>query len=248
MVNRLMPGCDLQWNVLPVHQSESYVRQIIDKGRDDGTLSGLILIACPRTVQEIALELNVPAVVFGGVYATTSALPSIDHDEFEVGFQLAQHLVKAGHKKFGVIMRENRLPGDDRFMGGIHQALAEGELAFGAIVERSLPVDARAARDEVRKLFEADDRPTAMVCRDAFYADVVVSVAEETGLVLGRDIDVVHDGVDNAELRSAPLACMRSQLDLDIEAERVVELLNNVLEGTQDASECRTIPVALVPG
>ena len=88
-------------------------------------MAGLVLLGCPREVQEAALDIGAPAVVFGGVFATTRSLPSVDVDQHEAGRLMARYVVERGHHRIGLITRDTWLPGDNRLLDGVNEVLSE---------------------------------------------------------------------------------------------------------------------------
>ena len=124
-------------------------------------MSGLVLLGCPREIQEAVAEQQAPAVVFGSVFATARSLSSADADPLESGRLMARCVVGRGHARIALLTRDVWLPGDNLLLDGINEALAKARLEEGALVIRSLPVDADLAATEVRDLLGQKRPPKA---------------------------------------------------------------------------------------
>jgi hypothetical protein len=172
-LRKQIPGCDVQFNFLPNEQPLEYVRQIVDREASVGALHGLIVLGCPHPVHEYVLEKKLPAIVFGGVYPTAANLPSVDVDQHAIGFHAAHWLLKQGHRRIALLAREVWLPGDNRLVDGVNEAMAAARLSQGALVIRSVPLDGPAIGMEIVQLMQEADPPTAFICRSPRFVPVV---------------------------------------------------------------------------
>ena len=239
-------GYDVQINVLRRENRVAYVRSLLEKASGEGWLSGMVLVGCSREIQELALETCKPTAVFGGVFGTTRLLPSADVDQHGTGRLMARYAADRGHRRMCLVMRDTWLPGDHRTLDGINEVLAEAGLPPGTLTVRNFPVDAEVAEAEIRHLLTSSRRPTALLCRSRFFAQVASDVAASIGLTVPDDLLLISD-VDS--LKSAdeirwPKVC--PELSFKDQAAVVGRLLHTTIERPDERARHETIPVQLV--
>jgi len=240
-----LPGHDVQINILPEQDAVSHLRQMVRKASQIGWLSGLVLVGCSREIQELVVELKVPAVVFGGVFATTRSLPSIDVDQHASGRLMARFAVSHGRRRIGLVMRDMWLPGDNQLLDGVNEALAEADLNHGALVIRSLPVDRQLAHAELRDLLGRANRPTALICRTRFFSEAAHAAAEAMGLRVGEDLTVISDAESPQSAADLPWQNVCPELDYKAQAALVGQLLREYIDGHPEGPQHKVIPVRL---
>ena len=240
-----LPGYNVQINVLPDEGALAHLRQMLQKASEIGWLSGLVLVGCGREIQELILEMKVPAVVFGGVFATTRRLPSADLDQHASGRLMATLAVDRGHRRIGLVMRDMWLPGDNQLLDGINEVLAEAGLNHGALIVRSLPVDREQAAAELRELLGRPNRPTALICRGRFFGEAAQAAAKAMGLRVGEDLTLVSDAESLQSAADLPWPKVCPELDYKAQAAIVGQLLREYIEGHPEVPQHKVIPVRL---
>ncbi|MDY0170635.1 MAG: substrate-binding domain-containing protein [Thermoguttaceae bacterium] len=176
---------------LPARDELSYLRELLAGGKADGSLQGLLLLGCGRQIQEAVLAHNVPAVVVGGVFTSTSLLPSIDLDQYASGEMAAQYMVRRGHRHLGLICGETWLPGDNAFFEGVNRVLHEARGLRPRLTTRSVPMEHAVATAEVRQLLARQPRPTGLICRGRFLTEAACHAAGEARIAIPGDLDVL---------------------------------------------------------
>ena len=245
-----LPGYQVQANILPPHNPAHLVKQVFDQFASDKTLSGVILLSCPRevqeTVQSLSQEHNVPAVSFGTLYPNITTIPSVDHDQYEAGRLMADYLIARGHRRIMLLMKEHWLPGDNRMLAGINQALADAKLNYGALSTHAIPEVAAMAKTEMARLLSEDDRPTGVISRSPLFAEAAIEMARARSMRIPEDLDIVFEANDRTfspELR-LPRACAvhssSEQLAL------VAETLEKLIAGTPIENMKTVLPAELV--
>jgi len=232
---------NVQCSLLPTFDQAAYVRGLIEKERAGGSLAGMVLVGCRREIQEAVLAGGVPAVVFGGVYASTSSLPSVDVDQFDSGRQLAQYLLGRGHQRLALVTRELWLPGDNLHHDGISRALAKLNMRHGSLIIRCISTEAALVADAIAELLAGDDRPTGLICRGPLFAEAAQTAAHELGLRLPQDVEVVFDHW--TEHSHMGLPHVYPELDYRAQAAVVGKMLRQLMEGTRPDSEHVVVPV-----
>ena len=98
-----IPNVNVQFGFVPEKDSVTYVQELIDGPRASGQLAGTVRASCPPAVYRDAIELRVPAVVYGSVYSSELPINSVDSDNFQAGQLLTQYLVNAGHRRIAAL-------------------------------------------------------------------------------------------------------------------------------------------------
>lgn len=116
-------------------------------------------------------------------------------DDFQGGYDAADALIKAGHKRIGLISADKLAPSSiDREKG--YRAALE---ANGINVDEELIFHGSYEYDDgtkgFDKLISLADPPTAVFCISDLLAVAAIRSAESKGLLPGRDIDII--GFDN---------------------------------------------------
>ena len=249
-LHAVLPGYQVQSNILPHHNPANMVRQIFNRHTSDGSLSGIILLNCPREVQEIVQELirehRLPAVSFGMVHSNITRIPSLDHDQFESGRLQAKFLTDRGHCRILLLMQEHWLPGDNLLVDGIIQTLADVGSSHGVLTTRSIPEDVAIIKTEITRLLSIDDRPTGMICRSPLFAETAAEVARSRSMRVPEDLDIIlhangrHFSAELGLPRTSAKYSSRKQLTM------VAETLKKIIDGKQIENNHIILPVELV--
>jgi DNA-binding LacI/PurR family transcriptional regulator len=138
--------------------------------------------------------------------------------DYESAYELTQHFITLNHKKIGFI----------GFNENAHQTVSRVEGYCAALKDAGLPV-----RDEfilqsyaghrdgyrlAKQLLSLEDKPTAMIAINDFYAMNAYSAITDAGLEVGRDISVAgFDDIFMAKFLSPALTTVRCDSDAVVE-------------------------------
>ncbi len=252
-LHTVLPGYQVQSNILPHHNQADLVRQIFKQYTPDGSLAGIVLLSCPREVQEMVQELvnehRLPAVSFGSLYPNITSIPSVDQDQFEAGRLEAKYLIDRGHRRITVLMRDNWQPGDNLLADGINQALADSGLSYGVLSTRSIPEDAAMIKTELHRILSEDNRPTGLICRTPLFTESAVEVARSRSMRIPQDLDIILDGNDKYYPAMAGLPRVSSKYSSRKALTMVAETLEKIIDGKQIKNNQIIMPVELLgPG
>ncbi|WP_437200785.1 GntR family transcriptional regulator [Planctomicrobium sp. SH664] len=240
-----LPGVGVQINLLPGSGAEVDAASALGVSLAAGVAKGVVLIGCDRPVQDYIAKLGIPAVVFGGVFATASGLASIDSDHCELGRVLAEQLVQRGHREIAVLMHDIWLPGDNRFFEGISQVLAASD---ARCVMRSTQVDAAALKAEARAMVEQEPGITAAICRSRFRYENFAPAFRSLATRAGRDsskLDVVFDDAEYSGPCEDIYAC--AEMPVVQQLNQVGVLLQSLIQNDKGVDRHVLLPVRLVP-
>lgn len=193
-------------------QEYAQVRKFVEQGID-----GLILIgkAHHPDLEAFLTRRGVP-FVYAFVYDPETHGTCIGPDNRKALFQLTSYLIDAGHTRFGVIAQstENNDRAEAR-LEGIRRALAERGLAVRpqhfAIGEWTIA----EGRSLFRQIMAAEQRPTAVICGNAFLAVGAMLESQEMGIKVPDQVSIV--GYDDIEIMShlpIPVTTVRVQGEL----------------------------------
>lgn len=138
-----------------------------------------------------------------------SGIPSVRIDDRAGAMVCAEHLLRLGHRRFGIVSMELSLEGaggwvterrfaETRFAGSLERLLGyrSGLAAAGlsaadiAVYEAEDPSEAAGHR-AARALLSRPDRPTALLAMSDRFAIGALQAAEELGLSVPADVSVV---------------------------------------------------------
>lgn len=244
-LHETLPGFQVQSNILP-HHNPAEIASLLEQRALDGSVAGMILLSCPREVQELVLENRLPAVSFGGVYPNTKNIPSIDLDQFESGRLQAEYLLNRGHRRIMLLMRENWRPGDNRLVDGVNKAMADAGLGFGALVTRSIPEEISLIKNEIHRLLFIDDRPTGLICRCWRFAETAAKVLRSRSMSAPDDLDIVFNHYDERISASLNLPRTCAKISSREQVKLVAGTLEKIINGQQLEDNHVVLPVKLV--
>lgn len=248
-LHTVLPTFQAQLNVLPRHNPSEMVRQIFNQYSGDGTLAGIVLLSCPREVQEATQELvrkhRLPVVSFGSLYPNITDIPSVDQDQFEAGRLQAKYLLDRGHRRITLLMRDIWQPGDNLLAEGVNRAMADSGLSYGILSTRSIPEDAALTKAELERLLSLDDRPTGLICRAAMFAETAVEVAGSLSMCIPGDLEITHDTNEKYFSSVTNLSRVRTKFSSRQALAMVAETLEKLIAGEKIERLHNVLPVEL---
>jgi DNA-binding LacI/PurR family transcriptional regulator len=241
-----LAGFNIQFDFIPQRDSESHVKQLMDQGLALGTLSAVVLVGCPREVQEQVLLRGVPALVLGSDYSSTRQLPSVDADQFETGRLAAEYLLKRGHRRIALLMRETWFPGDRRMFEGVGRALDEAKLGHDALMLRNLAVDPAMLAADLQRMLIQEDPPTGCVCRTPLFAQAAIQAAKASGLSVPDDLELIVAGLDRQNVASVGLPSVSMTVNVEEQVAVGGRMLQTIFKGELPDPLHAILPVELV--
>lgn len=168
------------------NEQETYLRLIRSSQVD-----GFIVMRTRRQDSRIDLlrAQDVPFVAFGRT-AGDNDFPYVDDDDV-LGIRLVvDHLAELGHKRLGFIAEPMVFTKSHNRLQGFLQGLDAHGLAY----EPELVVEAnfrqRSGKISAQQLLSLPDPPTAIIACNDLLALGALNAAQESGLVVGRDISI----------------------------------------------------------
>lgn len=181
LIRQRLPGASIHMSAVPSHGALDYACDLMRHARSAGNALGFLLISCPRDVYRYFAESELPAVVLSDVYTESDSLTTMSGDQRLAGTLLADHLLKAGHKRIALLTHSRWLAGDNRFLEGITQSLEAAKMPQGTLVVRSMSEDPNEFMHDTAEFWAAENRPTGVICRTLTQADSVARVARAIG-------------------------------------------------------------------
>ena len=197
-------GLDLLVSTHPSSEDEIEVYLKFIRSRK---VDGFIIIRTQRKDPRIDLlrEHDYPFVAFGRVEGNND-FPLIDEDS-EYGMeQVVNHLVELGHSRLAFIAEPTHLTKSFLRLRGFCKTLE----TRGLPIDNELVIEGGFRQQSGRligeRLLNADNPPTAIVACNDLLALGAMSVAQERGLKIGRDISITgFDDIILAETAHPPL-------------------------------------------
>ena len=223
----VLPHLSVQFNFIP-NQDINYTRQIVDKARDAGVLSGVIVNLSSRAMRAYFNASDIPAVIEGNVEMDLKNLSWLSWDQRQTGRVLAEYLFGRGHTRLATIMRDIWSIGEHHLHDGVGEAMAAAGLMSNALRIRSTPSERAATLDLAHSLLsDKDDFPTGILCRNESQADCVREVAQSLGL--GERVEVVLCNTPFSN-HAVKYACVVPDLDGRERGRIIGEMLRDQME------------------
>jgi LacI family transcriptional regulator len=215
------------------------IRALLQRGVD-----ALVLVGAERAVDADVLldSARIPVVT---TWVEDARLPSISVDNEGAGRLAAEHLLRLGHRRIGVIsltVRHNDR--QRRRVHGVRRALLEAGAALpGALVQERDPTVA-GGRAGCAALLQLHSPPTAIVCCVDYQAIGALLEVQSCGMNVPRDMSIV--GIDNLELGEHLMPALTTVLiPTAAIGERAAELVLARLAGAAGPQAVK-LPVELI--
>ncbi len=190
-ITSALPGTAVQIHYVPEHASLDYTKRIVQQIKTMDRKEGIILIRSTRQMQEFVAGSGIPAIVFGSVYpGINHVISSLDVDQAQSGRLMAEYAIRAGHKKFVLLMRSEWRCGDNILLNAVTTRLGESDYNINSLTVVSVHHDIGTISDEVQRLLCETNRATAIFCRGDYYAEIVLNVASDMGFKVGNDVEI----------------------------------------------------------
>ena len=241
-----LAGHSIQFDFISPRDAEAEVNRLLEQGLASGTLSSVVLVGCPREVQEQVLLRGVPAVVLGSDYSSTRLLPSVDADQFEAGRLAAQYLLDCGCRRIALLMRETWFPGDRRMFEGVGRAMDDAGLGHEALMLRNLSGDSSVLAVDLQRLLTQEPPPTGCVSRTPLFAQAAIQAAQSLGLTVPAHLKLIIAGLDRQAVAGLGLPSVSTRVNLEEQVAIGGRMLLQMFKGEQPAPLHVIIPVELV--
>jgi LacI family transcriptional regulator len=208
--------------------------ELFESGRSTG------LILSPPLSADLALARRLiahgcPVVCISPSDEVRMLLPGVGFDEEAAGYEIACHVIAAGHRRFGYMLGiEGHLAAEHRFAGFL-RALAEVGLDECAVTALRGDFSFRSGVVLADSLLAGPERPTAILCANDDMAVGALFAAHRINLTLPADLSVA--GFDDAPIAAyiwPPLTTIHQPIRRI--AARAVERLVEVLLRGQGGS------------
>jgi DNA-binding LacI/PurR family transcriptional regulator len=177
-LERALGGAAVNLHFIPEASALAFVDRLVKRIMSVGeSAEGLVLIRCPREAQLLVEASGIPSVVFGSVYPDVKRLSWIDVDQHGAGRIAARHALDQGFKRFTLLMRDQWRRGDNLMMQGLTVELARARMRFDDLRIESIPQDSALIEEQIGAVLDQADEPTALLCRNAVFADIAHRLA-----------------------------------------------------------------------
>ncbi len=154
-------------------------------------VDGLIVVRTRKQDQRIAYlgGTTFPFIVFGRSDLDLD-FPYIDEDGEAGFFQLTQYLVSLGHRKIAFISPPMDLIFANYRLSGYRQALEQAGIEYKPAYVIQGDLTRRGGENATHQLLALEEPPTAIIAANDLMALSAISVAQELGFIVGKDISI----------------------------------------------------------
>ncbi len=165
--------------------TQDAVRQLTDSGFAEG----LILLAAEDA--PAADSSGLPVVILGHPINAENSY-YVDNDNIAAGKAATQYLLDRGHRHIALLGYDKQFMVTVDRRKGYQQALEEAGIPFNreAVVSSRFLYNT-TDEEELRRLFQSGDRPTAVVCMDDAQAITLCNMLQAMGLSVPGDVSLI---------------------------------------------------------
>lgn len=225
---------------------ESRILSLIEERRCDG------IILTPPFSDNVELVGKIhaagcPLVCISAGQGVQHISSSVGIDDVAAGFEVANHLIVLGHRRFAYIKGlSGHVAAEGRFKGFVEALVAAGIDPESAAVERG-NFTFQSGIEAAKRILEVDLRPTALVCANDDMAAGALLTIHKLGLAIPRDISVTgFDDTPVSEIVWPPLTTVHQPLKAM--GKRAVDILIDNIVGANGKArpQAETIAFRLV--
>jgi LacI family transcriptional regulator len=172
---------------------------------------------------------GVPFVYFNRTSESVAA-DSAEVDAESGMYELARRILDLGHRRVGAIFGPRNASTAEHRERALREALAAASVTVSGSMSYRGPFDVETGYVGARRLLEAEQRPTVIVCGNDVVAYGALNAAHELGRAVPGDVSIV--GFDDLpEARWPMMQLTTVAFDLDAMARRAASLLVARIEG-----------------
>jgi len=216
---------DVRVSYVPSDGDVDFVRSLLEPVSASGQLAGVVAVSCSYDVYRYLGDSEYPLVVMGSLYPGQSH-PSIDTDERQAGYLLANYLIERGHRRLAMLSNSETCPGDHHFHDGVSEALTEAKMPHNALVLRAPGPNLAVLRGQVTELMQMAERPTGVMVRLPRWADEVATLVRSHGLDVPKDVEVVFKAFAGGEINNSGFSHVRPSMPYREMAQLVGRMLS----------------------
>ncbi len=239
-LGQAIPDVNVQFTFIPWHNSDGFVKGLLERAASAGEVVGFVASSCSREVYRVLAQSGVPAVVSGTLPLGGPDLPSVALDDFEGGRLLTEYLLKRGHRRIALLTTTMDRPGDKLFFEGISNPLTRADMPHNSLVFEIVMETASSVGTAVRHLLQIPDGPKAFIARTQRLAEMVDASLSEIDVRVDSGFDVVFVDHATEEVERSPLPHVQTKLSRKQGARLMGEMLKKLHQG-QTIEERRII-------
>jgi LacI family transcriptional regulator len=189
-----------------VTRGDAEMEQAVQAQLSSQPLIGLIYGTIQtRAIKPAPALYQIPTILLN-CFTTDWSLPSIVPSEILGGQTATMRLLKAGHRRIGLIEGEVWMDASRGRLKGYRQALANAEILFDADLVRPGNWEPSAGYGQTLELMRLKNPPTAIFCSNDLMAIGCLEALKEMGKRIPEDVAVVgYDDREIAQFTRPPL-------------------------------------------
>lgn len=209
--------------------------------RITGTLADGVILVTPGSVDAAAGS----PVVAVDHNVRSSALPTVDSENFLGAVSAVEYLIGLGHRRIGFVAGRADLESARLRDAAYRHALEQAGIAFDPLLVREGGFQPETAHEATDGLLALERRPTAIFAANDVMALAVMSAASARGLAIPGDLSVIgFDNVPESALATPPLTTVEQPIrQMGVEA---VRILHALLEDPTRPPERVVLPTRLI--
>lgn len=164
------------------------IENIVRSGRVDGVI--IMYSSVDNLTLEAIKKLNIPSIVIGKPLNSKGTL-YVDNDNVETAYQVTKELLDRGHKKIGFVSGSFKFVVSLDRLDGYRNALVDNNIKFDRDYLVEAEFSRESAREEMEKLLNLKEPPTAVIVTDDVMAFGVIDTIKKHGLRIPQDMEII---------------------------------------------------------
>jgi LacI family transcriptional regulator len=209
--------------------------------RVSGTLADGVILVTPGSVDTVAGS----PVVAVDHNVRSSALPTVDSENFLGAVSAVEHLLALGHRRIGFVAGRPDLESARLREEAYRHALEQAGIPVDPALVREGGYQPEAAREATEALLALEPRPTAIFAANDVMALATIETVTARGLAIPDDVSIVgFDNVPESALATPALTTVEQPIrQMGVEA---VRILTALFEDPMREPERVVLPTRLV--
>ncbi|AQT68183.1 histidine utilization repressor [Anaerohalosphaera lusitana] len=220
-LHSVLPGTDIRFSFIPATGHEEFIDNLLANAFSSGVTNGFILYRSDEQIQQAVAQSGLPAAISGSRWPGIMNIPCCVADHHSAGKQLAENLIRKGHRKIAFFTRDNMFMSDHELLDGIREAMAQAGCSLSDLTFRSLPLKNFVIQGAARGILQQPEPPTGFICREEI-------LAHNVSQVLGTKEGVVMSDFFEAPRKAAKFPYIRSLMKPEEQGAILGEMLTEM--------------------
>lgn len=192
-----------------------------------------------------SLSEQLPPLVNASEFTELSGIPKVGVDNYEIGVEATEHLLKLGHTRIGVIAGPDTINSSQLREKGFRDAMAKASVKVEEKLVFHGDFSSQSGVTGAQRLMQQRHRPTAIFCFGDLAAIGALHALRELEYRIPDDVSVISvDGIALGEYCAPPLTTIAQPMEQI--GKTIATILLDLIDGKPPQQEVNILPHQLV--